>query len=188
MLADPLKSDNSIYRKRLVWHRIGITLSVQQAKQIVNSFRAANAGIVKFWNQLQTAMENHAIKCTKSGVPEPFKVELPSWRSLEYYDVNIADGLKARDEMGGRETHWFGGKLAENVVSGTARDVLIEAMWRIEQVLPGSIVLHVHDEVVCEVDMDVSPDVIRDCMTVTPAWAEGLPVGSSVEVADRYFK
>lgn len=28
MLADPLKSDNSIYRKRLVWHRIGITLSV----------------------------------------------------------------------------------------------------------------------------------------------------------------
>jgi len=167
---------------------LGITLSVQQAKQIVNSFRAANTGIVKFWNQLQKAMEDHAIKCTKSGAPAPFQVELPSWRSLEYYDVNVADGLKARDERGGRETHWFGGKLAENVVQATARDVLVEAMWRIEQVLPGCIVLHVHDEVVCEVDLDVSMDVIRDCMTVTPIWMEGLPVGSSVEEADRYFK
>jgi len=161
---------------------------VADLKQIVNSFRAANTGIVKFWNQLQKAMEDHAIKCTKSGAPAPFQVELPSWRSLEYYDVNVADGLKARDERGGRETHWFGGKLAENVVQATARDVLVEAMWRIEQVLPGCIVLHVHDEVVCEVDLDVSMDVIRDCMTVTPIWMEGLPVGSSVEEADRYFK
>jgi hypothetical protein len=36
--------------------------------------------------------------------------------------------------------------------------------------------------------MDVPESLIEHCMTVTPEWAPGLPVGSSVETADRYFK
>lgn len=165
-----------------------INLTVSKAKEIVNGYRMSNPGVVKIWNALQNAMENHAVHCAQSKTSEPFRIELPSWRSMEYFDVSIADGLQARDEMGGRPTRWFGGKLFENLVSGTARDVLVEAIYRIEQVLPGSVVLHVHDEVVCEVDMDVPESIIEQCMTVTPEWAPGLPVGSSVETADRYFK
>jgi DNA polymerase len=78
--------------------------------------------------------------------------------------------------------------IVSNCVQATARDVLVEAILRIESVFPGSIVLHVHDEVVCEVDMSVAPAEIEALMSGTPDWIEGLPVGSSVEEADRYFK
>jgi hypothetical protein len=165
--------------------QLGLVLTVAQAKQIVNGFRAANPGIVRMWNTLQRAMENHAISTDRAN---PFVIELPSWRSLEYYDVSLADGLQARDELGGRMTHWFGGKLFENLVQATARDILVEAQYRIDQQLPGAVVLDVYDEVVCEVDLDVPPSLIEACMTATPEWAPGLPVGSSVEEADRYFK
>jgi DNA polymerase bacteriophage-type len=152
----------------------------------VNGFRAANPGIVRMWDRLNSAMQNHGLSSARA---EPFVVELPSWRSLSYYDVNFAEGgMKARDEMGGLLTHWFGGKLFENLVQATSRDILIEAEHRIEQHVPGAIVLDVYDEVVCEVDMDVPESLIEHCMTVTPEWAPGLPVGSSVETADRYFK
>lgn len=164
--------------------QIGITLTPQQAKAIVDGFRRANPGIVKFWNTLQRAMEKHAASPDKAT---PFKIELPSWRSLEYYDVNVAEGLRARDEMGGLMTHWFGGKLAENVVQATARDVLGEAILNLEAAgFP--VVLHVHDEVICEVDMDVTCEQIHAIMARTPDWIPGLPVDSSVEEADRYFK
>jgi hypothetical protein len=165
--------------------QLGLELTVQQAKAIVNGFRNANRGIVRFWDKLDTAMRRHAAGPDKAA---PFVIELPSWRQLEYYDVNASDGLQARDEIGGRMSHWFGGKLAENVVQATARDVLVEAILRIESVFPGSVVLHVHDEVVCEVDLSVDPAEIEALMSVTPDWVEGLPVGSSVEEAERYFK
>jgi hypothetical protein len=165
--------------------QLGLELTVQQAKAIVNGFRNANRGIVHLWNKLGRAMETHA------GGPNrhaPFVIELPSWRQLEYYDVNSSDGLQARDEIGGRMNYYHGPKLAENVVQATARDVLVEAILRIESVFPGSVVLHVHDEVVCEVDLSVDPAEIEALMSVTPDWVEGLPVGSSVEEAERYFK
>jgi DNA polymerase family A len=109
--------------------QLGVDLSVQQAKQIVNGFRAANPGIVKFWTDLENAMRDHAIHAAQSKTNEPFKIELPSWRSLEYYDVSLADGLQARDEMGGRETHWFGGKLAENCLAADTEVLTEKRGW-----------------------------------------------------------
>jgi hypothetical protein len=78
--------------------------------------------------------------------------------------------------------------IVSNCVQATARDILVEAQYRIEQDIPGAVVLDVYDEVVCEVDMDVPESLIERHMTTTPDWAPGLPVGSSVETADRYFK
>lgn len=168
--------------------QLGLVLTPSEAKNIVDYFRTANPGIVKMWQTLDNAMRLHAHKQSKAKTNEPFSIELPSWRKLEYFDVNTSDdGMRARDEMGGTVTHWFGGKLFENLVQATARDILGEAILRIEAA-GHQVVLHVHDEVIVECDQSVTDEEIHALMTVTPDWAPGLPIDSSVESADRYFK
>jgi DNA polymerase len=168
--------------------QLGLVLTAAEAKRIVDDFRAANPGIVALWKKLDSAMRLHAYRQAQAKRNEPFAIELPSWRSLEYFDVNTSDdGVRARDERGGNVLHWFGGKLAENLVQSTARDILAEAILRIEAA-GHSVVLHVHDEVVVECDPSVTDEEIHKLMTVTPEWATGLPIDSSVESADRYFK
>lgn len=167
----------------IVMQWAGIKITEAEAKKIVDDYRRANPGIVALWNKLDRAMRGHVLK----GDKEPFRIELPSWRVLEYFDVTGGDELKARDERGGHHLYWYGGKLFENLVQATARDILGAAILRIEAA-GHRVVLHVHDEVVCEVEPDVTVEEIKALMTEVPHWAEGLPIGCSAKKVDRYFK
>lgn len=160
----------------------GLTITSDEAKRIVTDFREKNPEITQTWLRLDRTMRRYA---KRKG--ETFTIELPSWRSLEYFDVNESDGLTARDERGGMILHWYGGKLFENAVQATARDILGEAILRLEKA-GYPVVLHVHDEVVCEVDPDVPVSAVKALMEQVPEWAEGLPIGCSAEESDRYFK
>lgn len=162
----------------------GLTITSSEAKRIVDDFREKNQEITRTWLRLDRDMRRHSKNRPKT---EPYAVELPSWRCLEYFEVNEADGLTARDERGGMILHWYGGKLFENVVQATARDILGEAILRLEKA-GYPVVLHVHDEVVCEVDPSVPVSAVKALMEQVPDWAEGLPIGCSAEESDRYFK
>lgn len=84
----------------------------------------------------------------------------------------------------------YGGLLTENVVQGTARDLLRDAMVICrKQNLP--MVLTVHDELVLEqAERDADPKVLQQIMEDIPAWAKALkvPVESEVWAATRYKK
>ena len=87
------------------------------------------------------------------------QLKLPSGRKLSYPQPRIigdereqhvvfsdnADG-QFKDCRNGQGA--YGGLWTENIVSGIARDLLAEAMLRIEAA-GYPIVLHVHDEIVC---------------------------------------
>ena len=70
----------------------------------------------------------------------------------------------------------YGGLLTENVVQATARDLMAEAMLRVEQ--EGySVVLTVHDEILVEVPETVhGPDAFSYLMADTPEWGSQIPV------------
>lgn len=75
----------------------------------------------------------------------------------------------------------------ENIVQATARDILAEAMLRLNNA-GYKIVMHVHDEAVIEAPLDTSLEDICAIMCQTPAWANGLLLRADGYVCDFYKK
>ena len=72
----------------------------------------------------------------------------------------------------------YGAKLTENIVQATARDLLAQAMLRL-RASGYEIVMHVHDEAVCEVpEGESSVEEICRIMSEVPSWAAGLPLNA----------
>ncbi|AEQ23087.1 DNA-directed DNA polymerase [Acidaminococcus intestini RyC-MR95] len=160
----------------------------EELSSLVQSWRSANPHIVDFWWQVDGAVKT-AIKqripvwvnnirfFCKSGM---LFIELPSGRRLSYVKPRIGEnkfgGESVTYEGIGATKKWerlesYGPKFVENIVQGTARDILCYAMQTLRCC---AIVGHVHDELIIECRKDVSVDAICQQMSRTPPWAEGL--------------
>lgn len=160
-----------------------VKMDLTRAQREVDDYRRKSPGITRLWDTLD--------KAARSSRGGDFACILPSGRTINYFKVALASGeLTARVERGGARKKVYGGLLTQNLVAGTNRDILAEAVLKIESAgIP--VCLHVHDEVVCEVDADAAEDAartVREIMTTPPAWAEGLPLGSDVKIMDFYQK
>jgi DNA polymerase len=67
----------------------------------------------------------------------------------------------------------YGAKLVENIVQATSRDLLAEAMRRLEAD-GNQVIMHIHDEAVIDAPKDSSLDTMVNIMTEVPSWADGL--------------
>jgi DNA polymerase len=82
----------------------------------------------------------------------------------------------------------YGGVWTENIVSGLCRDILAGALLRLEAANYRP-VLHVHDEVICEVPQGFgSIEEFRKLMTAAPSWALGLPIAAKAWSGARFSK
>src|SRR5690606_40087973 len=83
----------------------------------------------------------------------------------------------------------YGGKLCEYIVSGTARDLLADAIVKAEfecdEIDP---VMHSHDELVCEGEAGKVGKIVEQIMMDQPAWSKGLPIKVEVWEGPRYHK
>lgn len=164
-----------------------------ELKGLVQSWRTANPHIVNYWYEIDGAVKAAVKerKMTKAGMVTVYyqsgmlKIALPSGRVLSYVrprmTVNRFGSESVSYEGVGTNRKWtriesYGAKFCENIVQATARDVLAEAMLRLEK-KGFDIVCHIHDEVVLEVPEGTSSvEEVNEIMAVCPDWCEGLPL------------
>lgn len=182
--------------------RMGINES--ELQPLVDVWRQANPKIVRFWYAVDSAIkecikERHNTKThgigfsLKSGI---LFITLPSGRKLAYVKPRIGEnrfgGESVTYEGVGGTKKWerlesYGAKFVENIVQATARDILAEAMLRLNN--EGyAVVMHIHDEVVIEAPPKTSIDEICRVMGQTPKWADGLLLRADGYVCDFYRK
>lgn len=165
----------------------------EELKGLVQSWRTANPHIVNYWHEIDGAVKAAVKerKMTKIGMVTVYyqsgmlKIALPSGRVLSYVrprmTVNRFGSESVSYEGIGTNRKWtriesYGAKFCENIVQATARDVLAEAMLRLEK-KGFDIVCHIHDEVVLEVPEGTSSvEEVNGIMAVCPDWCEGLPL------------
>ncbi len=182
----------------------GETLGVEWSKSaltaqaVVRGWRAANplvAGASGLWSNFELAFglaleEDHELgRVSFEGDGPDVLVELPSTRKLRYRNVESVVDAQGRTQISyeqkGRRVRTWGAKLVENIVQAIGRDLLGDALVRLERKgLPP--VLHVHDEVVVEVPQPGDATLVERLLVEPPSWATGLPLAAEVTVGRRY--
>jgi DNA polymerase len=183
-------------------------LTEDELPEIVERWRNANRVIVQFWRSIEAAAL-HAVQTGEavglrglvlaremdSQTGQDFlTIRLPSGRKLYYPQPHIAEnhfGKPAVHYYGTEGGKWtvlstYGGKLTENVVQAISRDCLANAMMKLNAA-GFEIVMHVHDEVVAEVEGD-RLDEMLDIMREPIPWAPGLPLEAAGFITDFYMK
>ena len=124
------------------------------------------------------------------------RIRLPSGRYLSYPDAKPDTGRGSFTYMGLNQysRKWerletYGGKIVENIVQATARDLLVQSMPKVEKA-GYQVVLTVHDELVTEAPDTPEFNVkhLGSIMCDRPLWAEGLPLATSGFEGPRFKK
>ncbi|EKQ1828482.1 DNA polymerase I [Salmonella enterica] len=160
---------------------------------------------------------NKAIKITRTKTKkgEPgwwLKLEMPSGRILSYPGIGISVEKQVQDDdyeeskttykeriryMGVNQTtrQWgkqytYSGKLCENLCQAFCRDLLAYALVRVDKEPGWDIILHIHDEVVCETPdtEEYSVSKLESMMCELPSWAKGFPLVAEGAELKRYAK
>lgn len=177
----------------------------EELQPLVDAWRQANPRIVQFWWEVDRAAKT----CVKQHVPTQagrlrfeyqsgiLFIQLPSGRRLAYAKPRMGEnrfgGEAITYEGAGTGRKWerletYGAKCVENIVQGTARDLLALALLRLEQA-GYPVVMHCHDEAICEVPIGQgSVEEVNRIMAVSPEWAEGLPLKADGFETEFYKK
>ena len=188
----------------------------EQKPGLVSQWRSANPHIVQFWY----AIENACIDTIKTGtahrVGKYIKTELVSSSGISYLRIRLPSGrhqhyvqpsiginrfgkesivYKGKNQVtgkwGDRET--YGGSLTEGITQAVARDLLAEALERLEA-NGFEVLFHVHDEAVVDYP-SVSEEVdqqnlekMYSIMSEVPAWFSEMPLKSDGWKRHYYIK
>ena len=190
-----------------------------EAEDVVAAWRLKHAPIARMWKACEKAFavacegrraragrwtyEAHTAASGRAGSIDVWCV-LPSGRPIVYADAR-AKRVQRKAKNGNKFQAWdlsyqgrspwrehvYGGLLVENAIQALCRDLLADALVRCEAAGLDP-VLHVHDELVCEVDRGLGEEALaemRHIMAETaPRWSKGLPIRLDGFAAERYRK
>lgn len=189
----------------------GMNVAESEAEAIKTAWRQANDAVVRFWWALEEkaieAVEapGRSISCGKVKFKKAGSflfLQLPSGRLLSYPYPRVIEkevpwgGTKPALTYRGVDSYtrkWgdcdaYGGLLAENVTQAVARDIMADAIKRLEA-SGYPVILTVHDEVVSEVLAEnADAQAFGNIMEVPPEWAPDCPVKAEAWAGMRYRK
>ena len=188
-------------------------LTEEELPDIVSRWRKANPRIVDFWQKVENAalyvmntarpvgLDRGIIFARESNPVDGsdfLTITLPSGRKLFYPSPHLAvnaferQALHYRTQVG---ANWgtnstYGGKLTENITQAVARDCLAAAITRLTDA-GYRIIMHVHDEVVIEID-ETDPEAtlaeVNAFMGDPLPWAPGLHLTAAGFISKYYMK
>ena len=189
----------------------GLTLDEGATAEVISKWRDAHPCIVAFWH----GVEQSAIAAIKTGQTVRYGklvfgitgrwlyISLPSGGCLHYCDPQIVvkkdkyervkETIRFKGEVNGQwiREHTYGGSLVENIVQKFSRDLLADAMLRLNA-NGFNIVLHVHDEALSELLSGMCNEqtlkLKERIMSQVPTWAEGLPLNAEGWYGFRFRK
>lgn len=200
--------------RRMGGERMG--LSDAEMISLVRKWRDANPKIVSMWHEVEECAHD-AVRYRKRIVGVNGKlvfdsdgkyltIQLPSGRQLFYMhprfkkkrigrssqlsDILCYDGIVQETKQWG-DIETYGGKLTENIVQATARDLLGHAMLQLKDA-GYKIIMHVHDEAIAEIPDDGNAKEYYDnmvkIMSNPPQWAHDLPLNADGYITKFYKK
>ena len=186
-------------------------ISPEGAKVAVSAYRSLYPVVSGAWQGLEAMLRDRVTGAYDVAFPASLKlpvtlclkswvgggvalvVSLPSGRDIVYREFrNSEQGFGyVYTSREGKVASLYGSKLFNNIVQGIAYDLLAFSLNELER-LPGvDTVMHVHDEVVCEVYTDEVFEHaldVADIMCLNPSWATGIRREASISVTKRYAK
>jgi hypothetical protein len=153
-----------------------LELTLDECKFAVADYRAKNACVTHLWRQLDSDM--------KLCVGSDYDILLPSGRKLTYFDVHYRKGKKFKNELCAAKEkgsklydNFYGGKLTENCVQATARDIFAHSFMQV-QTAGYEVLWTSHDEAIVHVPVNVPKEEIEKAATSSlPDWASEFPLG-----------
>jgi DNA polymerase len=181
----------------------GVKRELAEVKDIVYAYRNSNRELVAAWgkagdmlsavynNQEYSMGPNGIITATKGGMKKPngMVLELPNLRRIKGSDGTGESW--AYDKLFGRSLipeYIHAAKTFQRCIQSLARDIIGDQLVNIAKRY--SVVLTVHDEIVClakEDDAENCAAYMTQCMTTAPDWCADLPLACEVGVGDNYM-
>jgi DNA polymerase I-like protein with 3'-5' exonuclease and polymerase domains len=168
-------------------------LDENEAATAVNLYRKRMKSVVNLWGHYDEGI-NFSI-----AAGEEFSVEIASSRVLGYGRIK-----KMKDFKTGKFTNvgkimrqgrlmdfrLWGGVITENASQGLARDIFSDMMVRVEEA-GYDCIMHVHDELIVEVDEDKAELALKEIlaiMSTPPEWIPDIPLSAEGQIMTEYTK
>lgn len=179
-----------------------VFMELHEVKSSVNRWRKANAAITNYWKRIETNARNAWLFGSEIEdgplVFEKFKddgyIHFPNGTFMKYTNAHYSEkeGSLVYVSKNGPVKLW-GGHMLENVSQGLCCALL---KWHMIQIMDAIgpdffLALTVHDELVglCgEDEAERITRMIREIMSTTPDYLQGLPLNAAAAYGDCYEK
>jgi hypothetical protein len=181
----------------------GVDVELEEAKRIIDTYRATYPMIVKLWatagDMLKAILQNQQTSFGRGSllqVEGSRGIKLPNGLYLRYPNLR----LREDEESGKVEVVYdtkkgkavipnriYGGKVIENVCQALARIVIGEQMLLVNKKYP--VVMTVHDaiaSVVPKAEAETAKEYVELCMRLRPSWAPELPLNCEAGYGESY--